>query len=138
VFLEYILLIPIIAWFVAQSLKLVFSPKKLPKNGGYIFASGGMPSAHSSFISALTVAIGFKEGFFSTLFALSLCVMGIVIYDAIHVRLEAGKHAQVLNIIDDSRSKSFLPLREHLGHTFYEALAGTVLGLALGTLLSLV
>jgi hypothetical protein len=58
----------------------------------------------------------------------------IVIYDATGIRRQAGKHARIINqMITDLTSGHPLKqeqLREILGHTPMEALAGTILGIA--------
>ncbi|MBQ8300935.1 MAG: divergent PAP2 family protein, partial [Clostridia bacterium] len=60
-------------WFVAQVLKIVLSwDKKIDFKR--IIGSGGMPSSHASFVMALTMAVGFVDGFDSTLFAVSAVV----------------------------------------------------------------
>lgn len=50
----------------------------------------GMPSAHSALIMGLTSAIAIKEGGGSSIFALSLVMALVIMYDAMGVRLHAG------------------------------------------------
>ncbi|CAI0627240.1 unnamed protein product [Linum tenue] len=81
-----------------------------------------MPSSHSATVSALTVAIGFQEGFGGSVFAAALILSCIVMYDATGVRLHAGRQAEVLNqIVYELPAEHPLaesrPLRELLGHT---------------------
>ena len=42
-------------------------------------ASGGFPSSHSAMVSALALAVGFRERFSSTLFAITVVLAIIVI-----------------------------------------------------------
>lgn len=108
-----------------------------------IFASGGMPSSHSSTVSALTTAIGLHEGFGSSVFALSFIFTGVVAYDAMGVRLAAGRHAAALNILveefmqlrdlargsDPERGKLVIRrFRERIGHSLEEVSAGLLFG----------
>lgn len=140
IFREYIILIPALSWIISQAIKIIlYSRYRSIKGMLEMFKSGGMPSAHTAFLSSLTVAIGLKEGFGSSLFALALAFTGIVAYDAMHVRNEAGKHAQVLNVIHNENpipQKDFLfPLEESIGHNFWQVVAGGALGTYLGFML---
>lgn len=111
-----------------------------------IFASGGMPSSHSSTVAALTMAIGLYEGFGSTLFALAFIFTSVVAYDAMGVRLAAGRHAAALNILmeefmklrelalskEPNRSKLVIQrFRERIGHSVGEVFAGLGFGSAI-------
>ena len=60
-------------------------------------STGGMPSSHSAAVSSLAMAIGFEVGFDSPIFAIAAMFAGIVMYDASHVRYQAGQHAAILN-----------------------------------------
>jgi len=63
------------------------------------FQSGGMPSSHSSFVTAALGAVALRSGLGSDAFSIALVVAIIVMYDACHVRYEAGQHATVLNSV---------------------------------------
>ena len=142
IFAEYIILIPGVTWIVTQILKIsIHGRYKGMSTLAEMFKSGGMPSAHSSFMTSLAIAVGLKDGFNSTLFAVSLGLAAIVIYDAIHVRLESGKHASVFNELYKSKTvstpslKSYYPFETSIGHTPLQALVGGILGIGLGALL---
>lgn len=92
------------------------------------FLSGGMPSAHSALVVALTTLLGLVEGVTSTVFAVALALAMIVTYDAMHIRQMAAATAQELNRL---RSKEMMPLVVHNGHTGLEVLAGIVLGIGI-------
>ncbi|GJN12548.1 hypothetical protein PR202_ga30833 [Eleusine coracana subsp. coracana] len=103
-----------------------------------LIGSGGMPSSHSATVTALTVAVGLREGFGSSLFATAAIFASVVMYDAFGVRLHAGKQAEVLNqIVYELPSEHPLaetrPLRELLGHTPTQVFVGGVLGFAVAT-----
>ena len=128
-----------VAWATAQVLKLViYSLVERRLNLGLLFDTGRLPSAHSAFVTGLATAIGASEGLDSTLFALAFVLAAVVMYDALSLRREAGKHADVLNellMIDTIRealSHRAIPLRELLGHTPLEVLVGTLIGIAVG------
>ncbi len=124
-------------WFIAQSLKVLsVLVEKRRIDFNYFVSTGGMPSSHSAFVMALTVAVGFDAGWNSSIFALSLAFAIVVMYDASGVRQAAGKQAEVLNIIVEDMFKTHKiaekRLRELLGHTPIEVLAGAVLGIVIG------
>lgn len=127
----------ILAWFIAQLLKFIFvfaSEKKF--NFERFVGAGGMPSSHSAIVTALAFIIGFSEGFDSVYFALSICFAAVVMYDAAGVRRAAGKQAKVLNQIiehwndDEGQEIQDERLKELLGHTPYEVIAGALLGIS--------
>lgn len=121
-------------WFTAQIIKFVielFQNKKF--DIAKLISSGGMPSSHSSAVCALTTAVGIQEGIPSTLFAISFVLSLIVMYDAMGVRREAGKHSQILNkLIEDLleyKPEYFQKnLKELIGHTPFQVLCGAILG----------
>jgi acid phosphatase family membrane protein YuiD len=122
-----------IAWFFAQVLKVPFhylSTKEWKWNMAY--ESGGFPSSHSCIVTETACLIGLREGFDSAFFALSIALAAIVIYDATHVRREAGIHAQRLNIIFTEMFADHQfheeALREVIGHTPWQVAGGFVLG----------
>ncbi len=91
-----------------------------------MFGSGGMPSAHSTFVIALATTMGLKYGAWSDEFAICLVFSIIIIYDAMNVRYQAGLHAKVLNTLT---SDDDITLNESMGHTPLEALVGGIIGL---------
>lgn len=93
-----------------------------------ILSSGGMPSTHSAFISALTFLIGYKEGFDTSIFALAFIITLIVCYDAYNVRYESGLHAKILN------EKYDLNLHESIGHSLTEVIVGFIYGIIVATI----
>lgn len=132
-----ILTTAIIGWAVAQISKfiIILITQKTLDFSRFV-GSGGMPSSHSSFVTALTVKTGTKCGFDSPLFAISAVFALIVMYDAAGVRREAGNQAKILNhIIDDlNKNKGVKPerLKELIGHKPIEVLAGAILGIIIG------
>ncbi|MFW6267184.1 MAG: divergent PAP2 family protein [Halanaerobium sp.] len=126
--------VSIFSLFAAQFLKIFFTR---PMNFYTFFTSGGMPSSHSSFVSALAITVGLKHGFSSDLFAVVTVFSLIVTYDASGVRRAVGQQANVLNnLIKHLEDKSFThdkqlikeDLKELIGHTPFEVFAGVLLG----------
>ncbi len=137
IFKESVILTALIAWFIAQSLKVIFVCIKHKKIDFRRFiGSGGMPSSHSSTVTALCIAVGLTEGFSSAVFAVSFILALVVMYDAAGVRRAAGQQAKILNkIIEDWGKANYREtekkLKELLGHTPVEVFAGALLGIAI-------
>ncbi|MGG6293584.1 divergent PAP2 family protein [Leptolyngbya sp. AN02str] len=133
VFNNQILMVAIAACLIAQVLKLVF---EFAKNGKVSFRTlvetGGMPSAHSALVTALATGVGQRMGWESPEFAIASIFAVIVMYDAAGVRQAAGKQARVLNqIVDELFHDAELHeerLKELLGHTPVQVIAGCILG----------
>lgn len=123
-----------LAWFMAQSIKVVlnfFVERKWDLR--ILFASGGMPSSHTALCTALTTSVALCHGVADSLFPVCLGFSLIVMYDAIGVRRHAGMQAEVLNIVVEylfqGHPISQKKLKELLGHTPSQVLAGAVLGI---------
>ncbi len=137
---NHVLLSSIVAWAIAQTLKIPLEYLRTHRwNWAVFFSAGGMPSSHSALIVATTHAIGLYAGFGTPVFALALAVAMIVVYDATGIRRQAGMQAQKINILVDELLKghpiSDKQLREVLGHTPLEALGGVLLGISVAQLL---
>lgn len=141
IFNNSILWISILSWFIAQVLKIIINLIKYKKlDFRLIISSGGMPSSHSSFVSAMTVAVGQKVGYSDPLFAVCTIVSLVVMYDAAGVRRAAGQQAAILNKIMDEIKTNTLNvekrLKELLGHSPIEVAAGAILGIIIAVVLS--
>jgi len=84
---------------------------------------GGMPSGHSSFVASLVVVVAHREGVDSTAFMLAAVIALVVMYDAVNVRNESGKHAKAINKLSKNTN-----LEESLGHTRLEVIIGAIFG----------
>lgn len=134
IFSNRVLSAGLIAWALAQAIKVPLEFIRTHRwNWALLLAVGGMPSSHSALVAGTAHAIGLFVGFNSPLFALSVVLALIVIYDATGIRRQAGQHAALINaMISDLASGHPLKeehLREVLGHTPLQALAGLLLGL---------
>lgn len=131
--------VPVLAWFIAQLMKVTLVLIQNRKIDFTRFVgSGGMPSSHSSYIVCLAVTIGMQYGWNSGLFAISLAIALIVMYDAAGVRRAAGKQAKVLNKMIHSFNDMIEfegRLKELIGHSPVEVVAGALLGIIIGLLL---
>lgn len=129
-----------VAWLIAQALKMIISFVENKKiDWSLVTASGGMPSSHTAFVVSATTMIGRKEGVESSVFALAVVLSFVVMYDAMHVRRAVGHIGQTLNqMIDDYNKTGKVTVenvKEILGHSPVQVLAGFVLGILVGLFL---
>jgi uncharacterized protein len=131
---NHILLIAVFSCLLAQVLKVIY---ELVRNGKVNFRTlaetGGMPSAHSALVTSLATGIGQTAGWASGDFAVAFCFAIIVMYDAAGVRQAAGKQARILNQIVEELFQEHPTLNEDrlkelLGHTPVQVIAGSILG----------
>lgn len=133
---NWVLVIPLCAWIVAQLIKMLIA---VARGEGldlsYFVASGGMPSAHSAMVCALATAIAMTDGFGSSLFTIVVILALIVMYDSAGVRQSVGEQSVVLNriILELKRREPLVKIeadiRELMGHTKFEVVAGGALGI---------
>jgi acid phosphatase family membrane protein YuiD len=130
------LLVSLSSWFVAQVLKTILyavETKKLDINR--LFGDGGMPSGHSATVTSLATFCGLNFGFDSFQFAVTAILAIIVCHDAMGVRLETGKQAVAINEILEAFELihpdkiSEANLKEFVGHTPIQVMAGSLLGI---------
>ncbi|KAM7278068.1 hypothetical protein ACFE04_005202 [Oxalis oulophora] len=128
------LLSAFLAFSLAQFLKLFTTRYKEKRwDAKRMLGSGGMPSSHSATVTALALAIGLQQGIGEPAFAIALVIACVVMYDASGVRLHAGRQAELLNQIvcelpPEHPVSNVRPLRDSLGHTPIQVLAGAILG----------
>jgi len=150
------------SWALAQVLKVFTTAYNMGTwNWKMLKSSGGMPSSHTSMCVGVTTAVALKHGLGSSLFPACLAFTLVVMYDAAHVRWQAGRHAAALNVLvkhyrathggadaspagatEESsspvgRTLEDLPeeeLKEVLGHTPVQVYAGAALGIVVAFL----
>lgn len=129
--------IPFLLWFFIQVFKFftdLIVNKKI--NLKRIMGAGGMPSSHSAVVSSLAILIGKEYGFDSGIFALSLIMAFVVMYDAAGVRRAAGKQASILNKILETPGLTTGEVQEKLiealGHTPVQVFVGAIIGVIAG------
>lgn len=88
---------------------------------------GGMPSSHSSVVSALAASIYFIEGF-SPLFLVTSVMAIFIIRDSYGVRYEVGEQARYLN------TKFKTKFLDRVGHKKSEVTAGIILGIVIAVI----
>jgi acid phosphatase family membrane protein YuiD len=131
---NHVLWTSFVGWLLAQGLKIpVDYLRERRWNWALFFAAGGMPSSHSCLVTSTAAAVGLHTGFDTPLFAVAAAFAMVVVYDAAGVRRQAGMQAKKINILVEELLKGHpineQQLREAIGHTPLEALAGVLLGL---------
>lgn len=135
-----VLITALIAWALAQVIKLpVEYLQRRRWNWALLLSAGGMPSSHSALITSTTLAVGLFGGFDTPVFALAFAITMIIVYDATGVRRQAGKHAAKINMLINElfsgQPISQEKLKEVLGHSPREAIAGILLGIAIALIM---
>lgn len=103
----------------------------------YFVTSGGMPSAHSSTVCALAMAVGLIQGFDSVAFGITTILAIVVMYDAAGVRRAVSRQSIILNrivreiIVRRPRDEVEHDLRELIGHTPFQVIIGALLGIGI-------
>lgn len=139
-----VLISAVLGWLVAQILKTLIHMAMTKRfQAERLVGSGGMPSSHSSTVCALATATGIQYGLGSFEFAIAAILAIIVMYDAIGVRRETGRQSKVLNEMIELFShmgkdvSAEDKLREFIGHTPLQVLAGAILGIGIAWMLQL-
>lgn len=132
--------IPFLLWFGIQTFKVIYDLITTHKfNFKRIMGAGGMPSSHSAVVVGLATLIGKDVGVGSPLFAVSLILAFVVMYDAAGIRRAAGKQAALLNKIIETPGLSGMQVSERLvevlGHTPTQVIVGALIGLIVGLIL---
>jgi len=119
-----------------QAFKVVFySLRNKRLELSWFISAGGMPSAHSAFVTALTVSVGFWEGFISGTFAVACVFSVITIYDALRLRGAVEHHARILAMLAEKHPDVPTgPINTRLGHSPAEIVAGIITGGGLAAL----
>ena len=132
-FYSHLIIIPLVAFALSVFLKWFFVWLSTGKiNLSRALWSWWMPSAHSAVVVSLATAVAIKFWVNSDLFAITMAFTGIIIYDALNVRFEAGLHASTIN--DFLWEKRF---KESLWHLPSEAFAGSMVGILTAVLLNI-
>ena len=150
-----VLLAGITGWASAQVIKaILYAVLNKEFRLERLFGDGGMPSGHSATVSAMVMMALLHYGVGSFEFAITTMLAIIVMHDAMGVRLETGRQAEVINeltalfeeVVDEFNAEETLEkkfqkvfsedkLKEYVGHTPIQVIAGCLLGLLVGWLL---
>jgi len=141
IFSNTIFISAIVGWSLAQFIKIFLGVVREKKfNFKWLIETGGLPSAHASGMCALATSVGLEEGFSSPIFAISLVLALITMFDAQTVRRSVGEQAEILNkMLDDLYWKRKIgedKIKEFWGHTPLEVLIGAIMGVLIGLIVS--
>ena len=133
-------MITLSVWFLAQSTKVVLGVLKEKRfNFRWFIGTGGMPSSHAAGVTALATSVGLEYGFNSPLFATAATFCLVTMFDAQGVRRSTGHQASILNkMMEDIYWKGQIEekrLKELVGHTPVQVVAGFVFGLCCALIL---
>jgi uncharacterized protein len=142
-FSNHILIAVLVAWLMAGMVKVPIEYWETRQwNWALWFSSGGMPSQHSALVTSTMLAVGLYDGFNTAAFAVAFTLMIVVLYDAAGVRRQAGLHAvkinQIINEFFAGHPISEDQLKEVLGHTPRQVIAGAGFGLVVTILFWLI
>ncbi len=133
-----------IGWLTAQVIKVIIAIFDKPRRNllEVLFSNGGMPSSHSSTVTALATACALTQGLGSPLFAISMILAVVVMIDASGVRYETGKQATVIKqitekLFSEDAQEINAGLKELVGHTPTQVLMGAILGVAVAFVMAL-
>jgi len=134
--LNHLFWVTLFAWCLAQSIKVILGVIRTKKfDFRWFIGTGGMPSAHAAGASALAITAGLDYGFNSAMFALGAFFAMVTMFDAQGVRRSTGKQAAILNtVMEDIYWKGRIReerLKELIGHTPVEVIAGSIIGILL-------
>ena len=134
-----ILVNSLLAWAAAQIIKtILYAAVHRQVDLHRLFGDGGMPSGHSATVTAMATTAALEYGLDSPIFAITAIFGIVVMHDAMGVRREAGKHAEVLNNLIASLNQDVPPeeaLKEFLGHTALQVCFGALLGFGVALML---
>ena len=125
-------LVAILAAFVAQTVK-VLSFLVVEKRVNYrrFVQTDGSPNMYSAAASALTLYVGFLEGFGSVVFTLSFCLTVMVMVDTWNVKAAHWRQQEVILLVLDrwsTKHEGWARSRKALSYTPMDVLSGAALG----------
>lgn len=126
---------PFLAWLVAGVLKFTINSIKAGQLAFGLIGYGGLPSNHSAIVSSVAALVALKEGLNHPALGVALALAFVVMLDANSLRRQVGKHAEAINRLNADRPDT-TPLRERIGHTLMEIVAGIFVGVGVAALVS--
>lgn len=118
---------PFVAWLVAGVTKFLVNSIRARRFAFDLVGYGGLPSNHSAIVSGMAALIALREGIAHPAFGVALTLAFIVMLDASSLRRQVGRHAASINRLATG-DPAYAALRERMGHTLAEIMAGIVVG----------
>jgi hypothetical protein len=122
------LLTPFFAWLVAGVTKFIINCVREKRLAFDLIGYGGMPSNHSAIVSSVAAIVALREGIDHPAFVVALGLAFVVMLDANSLRRQVGRHAEQINLLNRRVEIESLVLRERMGHSRLEILAGILVG----------
>jgi acid phosphatase family membrane protein YuiD len=127
------------AWIMAQSIKIVwglakYGSRDICRIPWRILWAGGMPSAHSAVVTAITITILFHAGVESMIFGLTMVVSCIIIYDRLRMHSLYHTFQKRYPSLKEGVQKN-AQLTDLVGHSVMEVIVGILTGTYVGLLL---
>ena len=130
-FTNEVFLATIMAFVICQLWKTIGTwIKKKKFDIHQILTTGGMPSSHTTTVTALTISTGFQEGFASPLFIALFFISLIIIRDALGVRRTVDDLIRYVNRIIKEKKMGMDQIIKIAGHTPVQVCVGLLLGAA--------
>lgn len=121
-------LTPFIAWLMAGTIKFAVNSIRADRPAFHLIGYGGLPSNHSTIVSSMATLIALREGITHPAFGVAVTLAFIIMLDAYSLRRQVGKQAEAINqLLAEHREKG--DIREGIGHSRSEILAGVILGI---------
>jgi len=136
------ILTPLISVIIAQISKFFIKKNRLEWSWKNLVAYSGMPSSHAAVTISLATIIGLKLGFDSVAFAIALLFAFITIRDAVGIRQYIGSQGKIINKLikdlneEDHLDERFPILRERVGHTPRQLIAGAIIGIVVALIIN--
>lgn len=154
IFKNYPLVAAMLAIFITQVTKIpVAYILKRPVTIALMFSTGGMPSSHSSGVTALITAIIIQHGWRSPFTAIAMTFGTLVMFDSMGVRRQSGEHGIIINeliediqllgkslkgasaeMVKEELDNNHMHQNVFLGHKPVEVLLGSLYGMVLSIL----
>ncbi len=126
---------PFMAWLTAGCLKFLINSLKARRWAFGQIGYGGLPSNHSAIVASTAALIALREGIGHPAFGVAVTLAFIVMMDANSLRRQVGRQAEAINRLSAATSLGDIPpLRERMGHTKIEMLAGVLVGISVALL----
>ena len=125
-----IFLAALIAGVLSQAAKIlvILLIKKQKFKMHDMIVTGGMPSAHSALVGALTTIIGLTEGF-TPLFFVVLTFSLVVLRDSMGVRRSVGEEGKLIEKLIKRENMQIDNFHYSLGHTPLQVWVGLIMGI---------
>lgn len=124
----------VVAWLMAHVIKYTIAGLRHQRLDftHQLFISGGMPSSHAATSVAVWTVVLLIDGPQSAIFGVATLITLIVCYDAVKVRRSVGEQGEALQTLIRAGKKDVQLPRAARGHTPFEVVVGSLLGIAVG------